>query len=49
MEPSQQYYDAVANGTHFQETESAWAGADSKTVDTTVTKSNGPTCGEMFC
>ena len=30
MEPSQQYYDAVANGTHFQETESAWAGADSK-------------------
>jgi hypothetical protein len=30
MEPSQEYYDAVANGTHFQETESAWAGADSK-------------------
>jgi len=30
MELSQQYYDAVANGTHFQETESAWAGADSK-------------------
>jgi len=30
MEPSQQYYDAVAKGTHFQETESAWAGNDSK-------------------
>ena len=30
MEPSQEYYDAVAKGTYFQETQSAWAGADSK-------------------
>ena len=30
MHPSQQYLDAVARGTYFQETENAWAGADSK-------------------
>lgn len=30
MEPSQQYLDAVAKGTHFQENESAWAGYDAK-------------------
>ena len=30
MEPSQEYLDAVAKGTQFQEKESAWAGNDSK-------------------
>lgn len=30
MEPSQEYYDAVAKGTHFQNTQSAWAGLDAK-------------------
>ena len=30
MEPSQEYYDAVAKGTHFQNTQSAWAGYDAK-------------------
>ena len=30
MEPSQEYYDAVAKGTAFQVKESAWAGGDSK-------------------
>ena len=30
MEPSQEYYDAVAKGTAFQIKESAWAGYDAK-------------------
>ena len=30
MEPSQEYYDAVAKGTEFQLKESAWAGYDAK-------------------
>jgi len=30
MEHSKEYLDAVEKGTHFQETESAWAGNDSK-------------------
>ena len=30
MEPSQEYYDAVAKGTEFQKKESPWAGYDAK-------------------
>ena len=36
MHPSQQYLDAVAKGTYFQETESAWAGDDSNVLDLKV-------------